>query len=104
MTGLYIYKYNNLKDIAFKRLYVTLQQISDLGHELHKSGSMEYDANVKRTMLISQSVEIRETFYFASHVDIISARKVYCSSYGCHYYDSSSNLPLTLNPISGLSY
>ena len=59
-----------------------------LGHELHESGSMEYDAVVKRAIFINQSVEIRETFYFASPVEIISAFKVYCSSfYGCMLWD-----------------
>ena len=49
---------------------------------------MEYDAVVKRAIFINQSVEIRETFYFASPVDIISAFKVYCSSfYGCMLWD-----------------
>jgi hypothetical protein len=59
-----------------------------LGHELHESGSMEYDAVLKRAIFINQSVEIRETFYFASPVEIISAFKVYCSSfYGCMLWD-----------------
>ena len=55
-----------------------------LGHELHESGSMEYDAEIKKSIFINQSVEIRETFYFASPNEVISALKVYCSSfYGC---------------------
>ena len=55
-----------------------------LGHELHESGEMEHDACVKRSVFIRQSVEIREAFYFASPVEILSALKVYCSShYGC---------------------
>ena len=32
-----------------------------LGHELHESGTMDYDAVVKRATFIQQSVEIRET-------------------------------------------
>ena len=42
---------------------------------------MDYDAVVKRATFINQSVEIRETFHFASPIEIISALKVYCSSF-----------------------
>ena len=59
-----------------------------LGHELHESGTMEYDAAIKRATFINQSVEIRETFGFASPIEVISALKVYCSSfYGCMLWD-----------------
>ena len=59
-----------------------------LGHELHESGSMEHDASIKRSIFIQKSVDIRETFHFASPVEIISALKVYCSSYyGCMLWD-----------------
>ena len=59
-----------------------------LGHELHESGSMEHDASIKRSIFIQKSVDIRETFSFASPVEIISAFKVYCSSYyGCMLWD-----------------
>jgi hypothetical protein len=44
-----------------------------LGHELHESGTMEHDARVKRVMFISKSLEIRETFSFASPVEIMRA-------------------------------
>ena len=61
-----------------------------LGHELHESGSMDYDTVVKRATFINQSVEIRETFHFASPIEIVSALKVYCSSfYGCMLWDLS---------------
>ena len=61
-----------------------------LGHELHEPGTMEYDAGMKRAIFINQSVEIRETFGFASPIDIVSALKVYCSSfYGCMLWDLS---------------
>ena len=55
-----------------------------LGHELHESGDMEHDAAVKRAVFIAQSVEIRESFNFASPVEILTAMKVYC----CSYYGS----------------
>ena len=59
-----------------------------LGHELHESGTMEYDAMVKRASFISSSVEVRNTFKFASPVEVLSALKVYCSSfYGCMLWD-----------------
>ena len=61
---------------------------SHLGHELHESGNMEYDAVVKRAIFINKSVEIRENFHFASPVEILSAFKIYCSSfYGCMLWD-----------------
>ena len=52
-----------------------------LGHELHESGSMEHDAKVKRAEFIDKSVEIRETFGFASPVEVLQALKTYCSSF-----------------------
>ena len=49
---------------------------------------MEYDAVVKRAIFINQSLEISENFYFASSVEILSAFKIYCSSfYGCMLWD-----------------
>jgi hypothetical protein len=38
---------------------------------------MEQDANIKRVTFISRSVEIRETFKFASPVEVVSTMKVY---------------------------
>ena len=65
-----------------------VKSASHLGHELHESGSMEHDANVKRAIFIGESVEVRETFHFASPVEILSALKLYCSSfYGCMLWD-----------------
>ena len=61
---------------------------SHLGHELHETASMEHDAVVKRAIFIDKSVEIRESFSFASPVEILSAVKVYCCSfYGCMLWD-----------------
>ena len=49
---------------------------------------MDYDAVVKRATFIQQSVEIRETFGFASPVEILTALKIYCSSfYGCMLWE-----------------
>ena len=59
-----------------------------LGHELHESGTMEYDARAKRAIFISNSIDIRNTFKFASPVEVLRALKVYCSSfYGCMLWD-----------------
>ena len=59
-----------------------------LGHELSETGNMEYDAKVKRAIFITKSVEVRESFSFASPVEVLHALKVYCSSfYGCMLWD-----------------
>ena len=59
-----------------------------LGHELSELGTMEQDAKEKRAAFISRSVEIRETFKFASPVEVVQALEVYCSSfYGCMLWD-----------------
>ena len=42
-----------------------------IGHELHESGTMDHDTRVKRAQFISKSLEIRETFSFASPVEIM---------------------------------
>ena len=53
-----------------------------LGHELHQSCSMEYDARVKRGTFISESTDIREMFNFANPDQVLSAVSVY----SCHFY------------------
>ena len=59
-----------------------------LGHELHESGNMEYDSNIKKAMFIDKSVEVRETFSFASPVEVLFAMKIYCCSfYGSMLWD-----------------
>ena len=59
-----------------------------LGHELHESGDMEHDARIKRAIFIDKSVEVRETFGFASPVEVLTALKIYASSfYGCMLWD-----------------
>ena len=54
---------------------------SHLGHEIHESGSMSHDATVKRAILIGKSVEVRDSFGFASPPSVLRALQVYCSSY-----------------------
>ena len=48
-----------------------------LGHEFHESGTMEHDTTVKRAQFISKSTEIRESFSFASPVEVLRAVKVF---------------------------
>jgi hypothetical protein len=65
-----------------------VKSANHLGHELHETGQMEHDANMKRAAFISRSVEIRENFDFASPVEVLRAMKIYCSSfYGCMLWD-----------------
>ena len=44
-----------------------------LGHELHQSGTMEYDCRIKRAMFIDSSIEIRESFSFALPLHVLKA-------------------------------
>ena len=61
---------------------------SHLGHEISETGDMEKDVLEKRALFIAQSVQIRETFKFASPAELLYALKVYCSSfYGCMLWD-----------------
>ena len=48
-----------------------------LGHELHESGLMDHDARVKRAQFIDKSTEIRESFGFASPVEVLRSVKVF---------------------------
>ena len=67
-----------------------VEAATHLGHELHQSGLMEHDAKVKRAEFINKAVEIRETFGFASPIEILRALKVYCSNfYGSMLWDLS---------------
>ena len=54
---------------------------SRLGHELHQSGKMRHDDIVQLVILISMSVEIRESFLFASPPSMLRVLQVYCSSF-----------------------
>ena len=53
-----------------------------LGHLLHESGTMDRDVLSKRAGFIRESTEIRETFDFASPVEVLKAVKLYA---GSHY-------------------
>ena len=64
-----------------------------LGHELNETGTMEYDTRIKRAQFISNSLEIRELFSFASPAEVIRALKVYsCSFYGSNLWELGSNM------------
>ena len=65
-----------------------------LGHVLHESGSMDQDIKAKRATFIADSTECRETFGFASPVEVLRAVKVYI---GSHY---GSNLWQLDSPIA----
>ena len=55
-----------------------------LGHELHESGNMTFDGQVKQAQYIRKSVEVRESFGFASPSEVLTALNIYCTSYyGC---------------------
>ena len=59
-----------------------------LGHELHESEKIEYDASIKRAIFFDRSVQMREMFKFASHVEVLAAMRVFCCSfYGCTLWD-----------------
>ena len=70
------------------RLLPWVERASHLGHELHESGSMEFDASCKRAQFIEKSVEIRTMFEWAGPVEILRALKLYQSSfYGAMLWD-----------------
>ena len=57
------------------------------GHELHESGSMDHDVRVKRAEYINKSTEIRETFSFASPVEVLRSLKVFAGDkYGSNLW------------------
>ena len=63
-----------------------------LGHELHSSGTMEHDSNVARARFIDQTVEVRQSFSFASPAEVVRALQVYCTSfYGSMLWDLQSD-------------
>ena len=65
-----------------------VESATHLGHELHQSGTMEHDAKIARARYIDQSVEVRQSFSFASPVEIVRALQVYCTShYGSMLWD-----------------
>ena len=65
-----------------------VQHATHLGHELHQTCNMEFDANMKRAQFIENSVQIRETFHFANPEEILSAVQVYAGHwYGAMLWD-----------------
>ena len=68
-----------------------VESASHLGHTLHESGLMEHDSGISRARFIDQSVEVRQSFSFASPVEIVKALHVYCTShYGAMLWDLTS--------------
>ena len=64
-----------------------------LGHDLHETGTMDYDIRVKRAEFMSKSTEIRETFYFASPVEVLRAVKVFAGDfYGANLWQLSGSM------------
>ena len=64
-----------------------------LGHELHESGTMDYDIRMKRGEFISKSTDIRETFFFASPVEVLRAVKVFAGDmYGSNLWQLRGNM------------
>ena len=65
-----------------------VERATHLGHELDQSGQMEYDAATKRAQFIAKSLEIRTLFQWASPVEVMTALKIYSSSfYGAMLWD-----------------
>ena len=65
-----------------------METANHLGHMLHQSGTMDNDARIARAKFIDQSVETRQSFSFASPVEVIRALHVYCTSdYGAMLLD-----------------
>ena len=55
-----------------------------LGHELHQSCTMDYDAKCKRAAFIDRSTDIRQMFSFANPNQVLSAVNIYAA----HFYGS----------------
>ena len=67
-----------------------VETANHLGHMLHQNGTMGHDATIARAKFIHQSVETRQSFSFASPVEVVRALYVYCSShYGSMLWDLS---------------
>ena len=65
-----------------------IETATHLGNELHESGTMDYDTRVKNAQFISNSLETRELFSFASPAEVLRALKVYtCNFYGSNLWD-----------------
>ena len=65
-----------------------VEAANHLGHMLDHSGTMDKDARIARAKFVDQSVETRQSFFFASPVEVIRALHVYCTShYGSMLWD-----------------
>ena len=51
-----------------------------LGQLLHLSGSMDIDIRTKRAKYIDETVEVRETYGFASPCEVLQAVTLYVGS------------------------
>ena len=70
-----------------------VESAAHLGHILHQSGSMEKDIRSKRASFIDESVQVRESFEFASPVEVLQAVKLYVGShYGSMLWDLDSDM------------
>ena len=68
-----------------------VEQATNLGHILHRSGTMEQDAIVNKAKFIDKTVDVRETFSFAHPEQVMKAIHIYaCDCYGTMLYDLSS--------------
>ena len=73
------------------KLLPWLASATHIGHELHESGSMDLDTKMKKAEFIGKSTEIRETFNFASPVEVLKAVKLFAGDlYGAMLWDLSS--------------
>ena len=64
-----------------------------LGHVLHQDGTMEKDIKAKRAAYINETVEIRESFGFATPAEVLRAVKLYAGShYGSMLWDLGSDM------------
>ena len=65
---------------------------SHLGQELSDDGTMDTDVKSKRASFITKSTEFKETFGFASPVQVLQAVKVYtCDFYGVMLWNQGSD-------------
>ena len=79
-----LYNYCKLQIFAMRP---TGLSATHLGHELHESGAMDHDITVKRAEFINKSTEIRETFSFASPVEVLRSLKVFAGDmYGSNLW------------------
>ena len=75
------------------KLLPWLASATHIGHELHESGSMDLYTKMKKAEFIGKSTEIRETFNFASRVEVLKAVKLFAGDlYGAMLWDFQGDL------------